>query len=138
MTLLGRRSAVDAAGNDFRRARHLGEALPRLLGAHGDLYFVKRAGSKSQELVPAARVTDPQSGRVMEVRTTEECLQFYSGVSLDGSLRGKSGQPYGQHAGFCLEAEGYPDGINRPTLGDIVLRPGETRRHITVYSFSND
>lgn len=138
MTFLGRRSPVDQAGNDFRRPRRLAEALPHLLRAHGDLYFVRRAGSESQALVPAARVSDPQSGRVLEVRTTEECLQFYSGVSLDGSLQGKSGRPYGPHAGFCLEAEGYPNGINRPALGDIVLRPGETRRHTTVYSFLND
>jgi aldose 1-epimerase len=138
MTFFGRRSTVDDDGNDFRQPRRLADALPHLLGAHGNLYFVKRADSKPQELVPAARVTDPHSGRVLEVRTTEECLQFYSGVSLDGSLHGKSGRPYGQHAGLCLEAEGHPDGINRPALGDIVLRPGETRRHITVYSFSND
>jgi aldose 1-epimerase len=138
MTLLGQRAAVDDAGNDFRQPRRLADALPHLLGAHGDLYFVRRAGSDPRELVPAARIVDPQSGRVLEVRTTEQCLQFYTGVSLDGSLHGKSGRPYKRHSGFCLEAEGYPDGINRPALGNIVLPAGETRRHITVYSFSHD
>ena len=38
---------------------------------------------------------------------------------------------------ICLEAEGYPDGANVPALGNIILQPGETRRHTTVYSFSN-
>lgn len=137
MTLLGRRAKVDDAGNDFREPRRLADALPKVLGAHGDLYFVRHANSSRREVAAAGRVVDPRSGRVLEVHTTEDCLQFYSGVSLDGSLRGKSGTVYGPHAGFCLEAEGYPDGANVPALGDIILRPGETRRHTTVYSFSN-
>jgi aldose 1-epimerase len=137
MTLLGRRARVDGAGNDFRQPIRLADALPKLLGAHGDLYFVCHANPAKRELAPAARVIDPQSGRAMEVHTTEDCLQFYSGFFLDGSLRGKSGALYKSHAGFCLEAEGYPDGANVPALGNIILQPGETRRHRTVYSFSN-
>lgn len=139
MTLLGRRAAVDGTGADFRRARKLGEALPHLLGAHGDLYFVDRPANGSATpgaLVRAAQVLEPATGRVLEVFTTEDCLQFYSGVSLDGSLRGKSGTPYRAHAGFCLECEGYPDGANVPALGDILVRPGRPRRHTTVYAFS--
>lgn len=137
MTLLGRRESVDDAGNDFRQPRRLGDALPRIFRNHGDLYFVRHANPTTREPVPAARVVDPRSGRALDVRTTEDCLQFYSGVSLDGSLRGKSGVAYGPHAGFCLEAESYPDPVNVPTLGNLILRPGETRRHTTVYSFSN-
>lgn len=137
MTLLGQRKSVDGAGNDFRQPRRLGDALPQVFREHGDLYFVRHANRARRELVPAARVVDPRSGRTLEVHTTEDCLQFYSGVSLDGSLRGKSGVAYGPHAGFCLEAEGYPDPVNVPALGNIILRPGETRRHTTVYSFSN-
>jgi aldose 1-epimerase len=83
-------------------------------------------------------VRDPASGRVLEVRTTEDCVQFYSGVGLDGSLTGKSGAPYGKHHGFCLECEGYPDGANVPALGNIIVRPGNPRRHTTVYAFSTD
>jgi aldose 1-epimerase len=137
MTLLGRRAKVVDAGNDFRQAVRLGDVLPKVLRGHGDLYFVRHANPTQRELVPAARVMDPKSGRVLEVHTTEDCLQFYSGIFLDGSLRGKSGVPYDPHAGFCLEAEGYPDGANVPALGNVILRPGETRRHRTVYSFSN-
>lgn len=136
MTLLGRRATVAGAGADFRDFRKLGDALPGILGRHGDLYFVDRDPGAPGALVPAAHVIEPTRGRVLEVRTTEDCIQFYSGVGLDGSLRGKTGSPYRTHAGFCLECEGYPDGVNVPALGDLLVRPGQPRRHTTVYAFS--
>ncbi len=135
MTLLGRRVSVEEGG-DFRQSKRIGDVLPHVLGAHGDLYFVNRPQGDLSSLVPAARVREPRSGRIMEVFTSEDCVQFYSGVALDGSLVGKSGVRYGRHHGFCLECEGYPDGINTPLLGDILIHPGEPQRHTTIYAFS--
>ena len=132
MGLLGRRAPVTAPGNDFNQTQRIGDALPHLHKQHGDLYFLPpRSG-----LTQVARVEEPISGRVLNVRTDEPCLQFYTGVSLDDSMIGKSGQPYAPYAGLCLEAEGYPDGPNSPALGDILLRPGQTYRRTTVYAFS--
>jgi len=135
MGLLGRREPV-GLGNDFRRSRRLGEALPDLHNHHGDLYFLPE--TKTREPRPAARVYEPRSGRILTVSTTEACLQLYTGVGLDGSLTGKSGQPYGPYAGLCLEGEGYPDGVNTPGLGDIILRPDRPLRHASRYAFSTD
>lgn len=136
MTLLGRREPVEAA-NDFRQARRLGDAIPLLHQRHGDLYFLPAVSDATRPaLREVARLADPASGRVLTVNTTEACLQFYSGAGLDGSLVGKSGVPYGPHAGLCLECEGYPDGPNSPALGDIILRPGAPLRHTTVYAFT--
>ena len=134
MGLMGRREAV-SAGNDFRRRRVLAEAIPKLHGRHGDLYFVRRDGKESGVL-PAARLVHSASGRVMSVYTTEPCVQLYTGVGLDGTLSGKSGKPYGSHAGLCLECERYPDGANSPALGDIFLRPGRKAFQRTIYAFS--
>jgi aldose 1-epimerase len=138
MTLLGRREPVGGRGNDFNQPRRLGDALPHLFQAHGDLYFLpdRDVEKSSPRPRPAARVFEPVSGRVLTVSTTEDCLQIYSGASLDGSLKGKSGRTYGRHSGLCLECEGYPDGVNSPELGDIILRPGEIFRQTTVYAFS--
>lgn len=136
MTLLGRRSSVDGFSCDFRHPRRLGDALPDLLGSHGDLYFLGSSPQRANAPVPAARIKEPGSGRILEVRTTEDCLQFYTGISLDGSLRGKSGNSYGPHQGLCLECEGYPDAVNTPALGNILVQPGQPRRHTTVYAFS--
>jgi len=132
MGLLGRRERVNE-GNDFRRPRPLDEAIPHLHARHGDLYFTRAHGPA---LVDAARLVHRPSGRVMTVRTNESCIQLYTGVSLDGSIVGKSGLPYGPHAGLCLECEGYPDGANVPAMGDIILRPDKPFGRLTVYAFS--
>jgi aldose 1-epimerase len=140
MTPLGKCIPVSGAAADLRRPRRLGEVIPHLFQNHGDLYVLPRpAGEKNtgrSALVPAARLTDPASGRVLDVWTTEAFFQLYTGASLDGSLTGKSGVTYGRFSGVCLECENYPDGANTPALGNIILRPGEVLRHTTAYSFS--
>lgn len=86
----------------------------------------------------AARLSDPASGRVMEVYTTEPGIQFYAGNLLDGSLIGKADQRYVKHSGLCLETQHYPDSPNQPQFPSTVLRPGETYRQTTIYRFSVD
>jgi len=136
MALLGRREPVAGCGNDFTHPRRIGNAIGHLFQGHGDLYFLSPADGGAPR--PAARLFEPVSGRILTVTTTEDCLQFYTGVSLDGSLSGKSGRPYVRHAGLCLECENYPDAANTPALGDIILRPGHPKRQTTIYAFSTD
>ncbi|MGB6727261.1 MAG: aldose epimerase family protein [Terracidiphilus sp.] len=137
MALLGRLEPVAGRENDLRRSRNLGDVLPLLIGSHGDLYCIRRTSQQRAEsqLTPAARLLHPGSGLALEVSTTADYLQLYSGSGLDGSAVGKSGIPYARHAGVCLECEGYPDGANVPQMGDIILRPGFPRRETTAYAF---
>jgi aldose 1-epimerase len=88
------------------------------------------------ELALAATVYEPNSGRVMEVLTTEPGVQFYSGNFLDGTLTGKSEKKYPRRSGFCLETQHYPDSPNHPNFPSTILRPGETLRSTTIYRFS--
>ena len=138
LAFLGHRAL--ARTNDFQSPRRVGAALPDLHLAHGDLYFLREPGAGGQlpKMQKAARVYEPASGRCLTVSTTEDCLQFYTGVALDGSLTGKSGKSYGPHAGLCLECQGYPDGTKTPWLGDIILRPGKTFHQTTHYAFSTE
>ena len=126
-------------GNDFRVLTPIRDALPHLFRQHGDLYRLRGNNElpATSRMVPAARLIDPASGRALEVSTSERYLQFYTGVSLDGTLVGKSGARYAKYGGLCLECEGYPDGATHPELGNILLQPGEKRREMTAYSFSN-
>ena len=139
LTLSDRRERVSGRGVDLTRPRLLGEALPGLPKAHGDLYLLRSPG-EAPPRVPslAARVTEARSGRVLEVLTDESCLQLYTGVALDGRLVGKSGRPYGPHAGLCLECQGYPNASGVGGFGDILVRPGRPQRRRTVYAFSTD
>jgi aldose 1-epimerase len=138
MTLLGHEEPVAGRSNDFRRPRNLGEALPALFQKHGDLYRLREKSNQigNAKLLPAARLRHAASGRVLEVSTTATHLQFYGGTLLDGSLIGKSGVAYTRNAGLCLECEGYPDAVNNPGVGDIIVRPGEPQRDSTAYRFS--
>lgn len=87
-------------------------------------------------LALAATVYEPESGRCMEVLTTEPGIQFYSGNFLDGTLTGKSGQKYVHRSGLCLETQHYPDSPNHPNFPNTILRPGQTLRSTTIYRFS--
>jgi aldose 1-epimerase len=88
---------------------------PRAIYDHS---FVINGGGGS--LVLAARVQDPPSGRVMEVRTTQPGLQLYTG---------RPGR-------FCLETQHFPDAIHHPDFPSIILRPGEKFESTTIYAFS--
>lgn len=137
MTLLGTIAPVEGHGNDFRSPRKLDDAIPLLFGNHGDLYFVREPADACPMLAPSvvARLALPSAALAMDVLTTNTHLQLYTGVGLDGSMRGKSGFPYDRYAGICLECEGYPDGANSPEIGDIILRPSHPRREVTAYAF---
>ncbi|MFM7194644.1 MAG: aldose epimerase family protein, partial [Bacteroidota bacterium] len=75
------------------------------------------------EFALAAKVTEPGSGRVMEVLTTEPGLQFYSGNFLTGKDIGKGGKAYGFRSAFCLEAQHFPDSPNKPAYPSVILKP---------------
>jgi aldose 1-epimerase len=83
-----------------------------------------------------ARVSEPTSGRVMEVYSTEPGLQFYSGNFLDGTITGKRGGVYQFRNGFCMEPQHYPDSPNKPEFPSVVLKPGQTYHNTIVYKFS--
>jgi aldose 1-epimerase len=121
---------------DFSRSTPIGTRLTRLVGDRPgyDHNFVIDGGGT--DLVLAARLHEPRSGRVMEVSTTEPGMQLYTGNHLDGAFRGKRGVVYREHAGLSLEAQHFPDAVNHPGFPDTILRPGQTYRQTTVYAFS--
>ncbi|MDP2981850.1 MAG: aldose epimerase family protein [Candidatus Latescibacter sp.] len=86
-------------------------------------------------LSPAAQVVEPESGRTLEVFTTEPGIQFYSGNFLDGSITGKKRKIYNKRDGFCLETQHFPDSVHKPHFPSTVLRPGEEYSQTTVYRF---
>ena len=88
------------------------------------------------ELGLMARVTEPTTGRVMEVWSTEPGLQFYSGNFLDGTITGKGGQIYGHRDAFCMEPQHFPDSPHNPQFPTTELKPGEVYHNTIIYKFS--
>jgi aldose 1-epimerase len=83
----------------------------------------------------AARVYEPTGGIVMEVRTTEPGVQLYTANGMKG-IQGKGGKVYGNHYGFCLETQHFPDSPNKPHFPSTVLRPGQRFQSTTIFKFS--
>ena len=113
-------------------------ASEQLRFGHGyDHNFVLNRSSRDDaRLIPAARLHDPASGRILTISTTEPGIQFYSGNLLDSTLAGTSGRVYRQSDGVALETEHFPDSPNHPEFPSTELRPGEEYTSTTVYAFS--
>lgn len=90
---------------------------------------------KEEGLLLAAILSEPNSGRVMEVWTTEPGLQFYSGNFLNGSEIGKGSKKYEYRSALCLETQHFPNSPNQPAFPSTVLKPGEVYTHHTAYKF---
>jgi aldose 1-epimerase len=142
LALIDKLMSLSGSSEDLRQPMTLGSALATLTYPNGSLCKVRRSRHRSQrdawndELVPVARLVHSGSGRALDVSTTEEFMQFYTGAWLDGMQRGKSNVAYMPYQGVCFECEGYANGANAPQLGNIFLLPGETQRRKTSYRFS--
>jgi aldose 1-epimerase len=132
----GRIEPVKGTPFDFTRPTVIGSRFAELKNTPVgyDTNYVLNAAGKLADL--AARAEDPRSGRVLEMHTTEPGVQFYTGNFLDGTQKGKDGVRYGRHAGFCLEAQHFPDAVHHANFPSVILRPEETYRQTTVYRFS--
>jgi aldose 1-epimerase len=88
------------------------------------------------ELTLMARVSEPTTGRVMEVWSTEPGLQFYSGNFLDSTITGKGGWVYAHRNAIVMEPQHYPDSPNKPEFPTTELKPGEVYHNTIMYKFS--
>ena len=135
--------AVAGTPFDFTQPKPIGKEVERIPQRNAedpggyDVNFVLNGEPGETRLI--ARVVEPLSGRVLEVSSTQPGVQLYTGNHLNGSLQGKDSMPYEKHAGFCLESQHYPDSINkegRPGWPSVILRPGESYRHVVAFKFS--
>ena len=127
---------------DFRKATAIGARIDQeeeqLKLGHGyDHNFVLRRAAGAP-ISLAARVAEPNTGRVLEVWTTEPGVQFYTGNFLDGTARGKGGLTYARRSAFCLETQHFPDSPNQPKFPSVVLNPGEKYSTTTTYKFTTE
>jgi aldose 1-epimerase len=126
---------------DFTRPVVIGERINGTdeqlkLGRGYDHNWVldRKTGFSGIELAAVAR--DPQSGRVLEVLTTEPGIQFYTGNFLDGTAHGKEGKVYEQRYAFCLETQHFPDSPNHPGFPSTTLFPSRPFHSTTIFRFS--
>jgi aldose 1-epimerase len=95
-----------------------------------------RGAADAGDLVDAATLHDPSSGRTLRISTTEPGLQVYAANYLDGTIVGRSGRPYGRGDGLALEPQGFPDAVHHGHFPSVVLRPGEVYRQRSVFAIT--
>jgi aldose 1-epimerase len=135
----GELRAVRGTPFDFKRATAIGARINQdeeqlKFGNGYDHNFV--VNGRAGVLRLAARASEPTTGRVMEVWTTQPGVQLYTGNYLEGTADGKGGKPYRNRYGLCLETQHFPDSPNHPEFPSTVLRRGARFSSTTVYKFS--
>ena len=138
----GELKPVAGTAFDFRQPHAIGERIDAAgdeqikFGGGYDHNFVLNGSMGTMR--PAARVSEPKSGRVMEVSTTEPGVQFYTGNFLDGKIKGKGGKAYNRRYAFCLETQHFPDSPNQPKFPSTVLKAGQKFTSATTFKFSTE
>ncbi|MBN2103881.1 galactose mutarotase [bacterium] len=121
---LGELAPVQGTPMDFTVAKSIGQDLDSIPGGYDHCYAVD---SPSDRAVPAARLEDPDSGRIMNVLTTKPGIQFYSGNFLE--------DPFLKHGACCLETQYFPDSPNQPDFPSCILLPEDVYQHATIHRF---
>lgn len=134
----GEIASVAGTDLDFRTPVRLGivlgspfEQIALRRGLDINMVIAGEAGT----LRPAARLSDPSTGIVMDVSTTQPGMQLYS-TNVTRTTAGKGGKTYGTHAAMCFETQHYPDSPNRPEFPSTVITPSAPLHEVTVYEFS--
>lgn len=125
---------------DFTEAKEIGRDIkadfePLHIGKGYDHCWVLDGWHK-HTLMPAARLSSPRSGRVLEVFTTQPGAQVYTGNWLEGCPAGKDGHVYHDYDGVAIECQGFPDAPNKKDFPCQLLGPGETYNQTIVYRFN--
>ena len=116
---------------DFTLEHSIGERIHMFEDGYDHNYVID---GNAGELRIAAEAYEPTSGRTLTFYTTEPGFQFYTAYYLNGRYS-RGPLKFEQYAGFCFEAQHYPDSPNKPQFPTVVLRPGETYTQTTVYQF---
>ena len=129
---------VEGTPFDFRQPKPIGQDIEAddvqiKNGAGYDHCFVLNKKEEG-ELSFAARLTDPTSGRIMEVYTTEPGVQLYTDNWADG-YKGQHGATFPRRSAVCFEAQHFPDSPNHPYFPSVVLKPNQEYKQKTVYKF---
>ncbi len=131
----GKIESVVGTPLDFLKPTEIGARIGEIkdIGGYDHNYVLN---GKAGTLRVAAKVTDPESGREMEVLTTQPGVQFYSAIGLNGSIKGKGGVTYEKYGAICLETQHFPDSPNHPNFPSTELKPGEHFHSETIYKFT--
>ncbi len=127
---------VSVAGSvyDFRSLRPIRQLRNGERVIFDKNFVVSRAKTAAPR--PHARLQSQKNGLALDIASTEPGVQFYDGYMMAVPVPGLEGRHYAPSAGCCFEPQVFPDAPNHPGFPSSILRPGETYRQSTLYTFS--
>lgn len=137
-TPTGELLSVEDTQLDFRAEREVGDldTVEGLIGERGGLdHWLAVNDWRRSILVHVATLTDPQSGRKMNVYSSQPALHLYSANAMSGSGAAREGREYEDHSALALHCMALPDAVNHAEFPSIILQAGELYVQKTVYEF---
>ena len=134
----GEIGSVSGTPLDFTDKHRIGERIDQVAPSKGyDHCYIIDSDEPGGEPVPVLSLSDPVSGRCLEMRTTQPAVQIYTSGQLE-EIKGRGDTTYTQFGAVAIEPECYPDAVNKPGFPSAILEPVATYRHVTVFKFSTD
>ena len=136
---LGESAPVAGTPMDFVNGKPIGQDIkadfePLKIGKGYDHCWVID-GAEPGQLQFCCELSAPESGRKLEIYTTQPGVQVYTGNWLSGCPAGKNGHVYEDYTGVAIECQNYPDAPNKADYPCCVLRPGEVYEQAIIFAF---
>lgn len=128
----GRVVNVEGAADDMRQPKKIGDAHNEMSDGFENFYILD---NENANFVEAAKITCPDSGRSLTVKTTEPCMLLYTGKYTSDAIKRENGEQYGKYRGFCCETHRYPNGPNIENSPKSITKAGETFKSTTQFKF---
>ena len=124
--------SIAGAKDDLRESKKVGEVHQAMGDGFEHFYLFEEKGF---DLEKVAEINEPNSGRTLEILTTEPGMLFYTGKYTSDDLKRESGLQYGKYRGFCCETHRYPNGPNIPDSPKSILKKGAAYESTTIFKF---
>jgi aldose 1-epimerase len=131
----GKLADVEGTPFDFRSGRVLRSGLDHnfeqntIVGNGYDHYFLFDHTAEFQAIIE-----EPDSGRVMTVKTNQPGMVMYTANALENGLELAEGIS-SKHLGVCFETQGSPASLHIDHFPCILLKAGERYQKQTVFTF---
>tara|TARA_R110001632_G_scaffold230153_1_gene367251 strand:+ start:277 stop:1320 length:1044 start_codon:yes stop_codon:yes gene_type:complete len=128
----GENIPVAGGPDDLRSAKKIGDVHNAMGDGFEHFYLFEEKGLKLDKV---AVISEPKSGRSLEISTSEPGMLLYTGKYTSDALKRENGLQYGKYRGFCCETHRYPNGPNIPNSTKSILKKGENYESTTIFKF---
>ncbi|MDX6746654.1 aldose epimerase family protein [Polaribacter sp. PL03] len=123
---------LDNEVDDLRSPKKIKEIHKKMNDGFAHYYIFNKSDF---QLKKVAKFLCEESGRSLEISTTEPGVLFYTGTYTSDKLERENGQKFGKYSGFCFETQRYPNGPNIKNSPKSITKKGEEYKSATVYKF---